>query len=703
MPKRSATVLRWQQHMHAYEGVTRGQPPTRVPPHDHAAWERWLRATGSFAFYGQAGHMSVVCEARTQHASYWYAYRSVGRQTMKRYLGAGEHVTLARLEELAGELDVAASQKRRAPLAYEPSPLLRPKLQPPQLGLPLVERVRVWGMLDACLSRRLTLLVAPAGFGKTTAIRQWLDERPQRPRLAWVSLDTADNDPIRFWRYLISACQADAPDLGKTALGLLMASLQQPFEPTSLDTAITVLLNELAERQAALLLVLDDFHLITEPSIHSSLALLIGNLPPHMHVVMTTRSLPPLPGLPQWRARGQAAELYSADLRFSPPETRAFVRQNLAATLSDVALAALEQLLEGWPAGLRMVALALHGRAGDGDIEQVIQGARGSAGLATLHHSLIEYLVHEVLDQQPAQIQQFLLATGGLERICASLCDEALGREDSAALLAGVARSGLFLESLGGDGWYRYHALFADALRREAAARQGGAALRAVALRASRWYAAHQMPIEAIESAIAASALDEAADLIERADAQGYVCAPQTLRRWLDLFPRELIYARPALCLILAMILQFPDAERDVQLPQSSAQQIAMALEKAAQGWQSQGNSPWLGVLDAFHALSALRDQAFADAVAHAQRGLDRLGGAAPDRRLRIWCGVCQLIVGLQRLHDGLLEDARQLFLLAHQASLQGSDPHFTRGTQLLLAVICTYEGDHQRAMGYYR
>jgi LuxR family maltose regulon positive regulatory protein len=274
--------------------------------------------------------------------------------------------------------------------------LLSTKLALPRLRSPWVPRQRLLDRLDAGLEQKLTLISAPAGFGKTTLVTEWAYGMKD---VAWVSLDTGDNDPIRFWRYVLTACQAFGNGIGSSALTILHTS-QEP----SLEAMLTRLINDLVQLPDKKVLVLEDYHLITSQKIHETLGFLIDHLPGTLHPVLLTRTDPPLP-LARLRARNELAELRAADLRFSRPEIEIFVQQAIPYPLPEGAIVRLEERTEGWAAGMRLVALTFQGRQEPGQIEQLLDTVAGA------HRPFLEYLVLEVLGTQPEPLQEYMLQT----------------------------------------------------------------------------------------------------------------------------------------------------------------------------------------------------------------------------------------------------------------------------------------------------
>src|SRR6266446_5521699 len=481
--------------------------------------------------------------------------------------------------------------------------LLSTKLTSPRLRSSLVSREPLLARLDEGLEHKLTLLSAPAGFGKTTLVSEWIATRSERrdsPPVAWVSLDAGDNDPVRFWRYVITACQVFDPAVGESTLALLHMS-RRPSLESVLATFINELatfINELAQLVYRGVLVLEDYHVITAPQIHESVAFLLDHLPATLHLLMLTRSDPPLP-LARLRAHGDLSELHAADLRFSLQETRAFLRQALPFPLPVEAITRLEARTEGWVAGLRLLALALQGRKDPQDLEHVLATFTGS------HRHILEYLVADVLSSQPEPLQEFLLQTSVLSRLTGSLCDTVTGRNDSERVLEQLERANLFLIPLEGVGrWYRYHALFAEAMQHEARRRLGDDALRACQSRASSWYEHHGMLTEAAEAALEAQAFAQAAVLMEQIIRPHYVQELHeyhTLRRWLDVFPEAILGQYPRLCFRFAMLLL---CSSDLKAPASPAP-IERLLHLAERAFGAEDNRSGLGEVHASRALLA--------------------------------------------------------------------------------------------------
>jgi LuxR family maltose regulon positive regulatory protein len=432
--------------------------------------------------------------------------------------------------------------------------LLRTKLFIPPVRPEWVSRPHLVERLNEGLNGKLTLTSAPAGFGKTTLLSEWIHAARQhqtRPvRFAWISLDEDDNDPTRFLAYLIAAVQTVEAGIGEGMLG--------PYEvpePPPLEPILTSLVNEIAVVQEPFVLVLDDYHTITAQAIHRALSFLLDYLPPQMHLVIATRADPPL-GIAGLRGRGQLTELRQADLRFTAEEAADFLNQVMGLGLTADDVAALASRTEGWIAGLQMAAVSMRGRE---DVEGFVRDFAGS------NRYVLDYLLEEVLQRQPEDVQTFLLQTSVLDRLSAPLCDAMLqgtgqdnGSDTLACPLAGFSsgqeileyleRANLFVVPLDDRReWYRYHHLFADLLRQRLQ-HICPETMPELHRRASVWHERHGLTAEAIDHALSAGDFERAAFLIEQsAEAtlrRGHFA---TFERWLGALPDHVIWARPLL------------------------------------------------------------------------------------------------------------------------------------------------------------
>src|SRR6266567_5648127 len=427
--------------------------------------------------------------------------------------------------------------------------LLVTKLAMSPVRSDLVPRPRLTNQLQLGIQRPLTLIAAPAGFGKTTLLSTWL-EHASLPA-AWLSLEQDDDDLTRFWTYVFTALALVHQGLGTSALALLQASTLLPLPP--IEIVLTVWINDLAALPHEVALVLDDYHLITAQPIHRSITYLLDHLPPQLHLVMATRADPPLP-LARLRARGHLTEIRAADLRFTAEETAAFLTRALGLELSDQDIATLEARTEGWIAGLQLAALSMQGRK---DIPGFLEAFSGS------HRYIIDYLVQEVLARQPEPVQTFLLQTAILERLQGSLCEAVMGEmrepgEEASgqAMLEQLEQANLFLTPLDDERlWYRYHQLFAEALRHRLQ-RRHPALVPELHRRASAWYEQQGLTHDAVHHALAATDFAQAAHLIEQAFnslvRRGEIA---TLQRWAAALPDELVRSNIELSVLQGWLL----------------------------------------------------------------------------------------------------------------------------------------------------
>ena len=413
--------------------------------------------------------------------------------------------------------------------------ILTTKLHIPVPRSKVVHRPRLIARMNEGMHHKLTLVSAPAGFGKTTLVSEWIAtcERP----IAWLSLDEGDNDTVRFISYLIATLQTIKAGIGESLLAALHAS--QP-QPPHVPTILTDLLNEISVLPEHFLLILDDYHLIDSQQVDQSVAFLVEHQPSQMHLVIATREDPQLP-LSRMRARGQLTELRAADLRFTPTEAAEFLNRVMDLTLLPEDIAALETRTEGWIAGLQMAALSMQGIL---DATTFIQSFTGS------HRFVLDYLVEEVLGRQPEKIRSFLLRTSILDRLCGPLCDAVLDSASGQETLEYLERANLFIVPLDQERrWYRYHHLFGDLLRQRAGQSQE---LPNHHRRASAWFETNGDLAGAFHHALAAGDLERAARLAEAAW-QGMERNFQTATwlGWVKKLPTEVISSRPGLCVQL--------------------------------------------------------------------------------------------------------------------------------------------------------
>src|SRR4051794_4457459 len=415
------------------------------------------------------------------------------------------------------------------------SQLVDTKLFIPSVRRSLVVRSRLSQRLARRAEAKLTLISAPAGFGKTTALAAWLAQADRQRSVAWLSLEGSDRQPASFWTYVVTALHRAAPSVGVGVLPLLQAA-QPPME-----TVLTSMLNELGALMHGLDLVLDDYHLADGPEIAAGMAFLLEHLPPQVHVVLSSRVDPDLP-LARLRARGELVEVRAADLRFTHEEVSAYFDDTTGLRLTGSDIAVLEERTEGWIAALQLAALSMRDRQ---DVAAFIDGFAGD------DRYIVDYLVEEVLARQPDDVRSFLVQTSVLDRLTGPLCDAVTGRRGAGrAMLGDLDRANLFVVPLDDNRrWYRYHHLFADVLRTHLLAEQPER-VAGLHRRASDWYDAAGDPVLAVRHALAAGDADRAADLAEVAlpDLQRER-GEAVIRAWADALPDEVLGTRPVLAI----------------------------------------------------------------------------------------------------------------------------------------------------------
>lgn len=413
------------------------------------------------------------------------------------------------------------------------SPLLETKFHIPRRRRGVVARLRLSERLKLVRDSRLTLVSAPAGFGRSTLVTEWVTTAPAdgSTAVAWLSLDQRDNDLGLFWTYLVTALATAAPGVGVSMLSRVQSA--QPIE-----AALATLLNELNSISHEVVLVLDDYHVIEAQDVQDAMTFLLEHLPPQVHLVIVSRSDPALP-LASLRARGELVEFRAADLRFTPDEAGAYLNEVMGLDLTAADVAALEGRTEGWIAALQLAALSMRGRD---DIAGFIASFAGD------DRYIVDYLVSEVLQRQPDHVRNFLLQTSILSRLNAPLCDPVTGHHGGQATLESLERGNLFLVPLDHRRfWYRYHHLFADMLRARLL-EEGPGDVHEFHRRASDWYERNDERSEAIRHAMAGEDFERAAALVElAAPAMRKTRQEATLRRWLEELPTELFPNRPVL------------------------------------------------------------------------------------------------------------------------------------------------------------
>ena len=530
------------------------------------------------------------------------------------------------------------------------TPILATKLYAPPPLRKIVRRPRLIEQLNHGIHHKLILISAPAGFGKTTLISEWVNQKDEDggmkddesnfspSKVTWLSLDERDNDPTRFLTYVIAALQEVVPTIGEEVL----AALQSPQLPP-IESILTMLINEITPPSADsvrdvsnnFILVLDDYHLINAQSVDQSLAFLLEHAPPQMHLIITTREDPPLP-LARYRARGQLTELRAADLRFTSVEAADFLNKVMGLNLSPAEIDTLETRTEGWIAGLQLAALSIRGQT---DTTGFIQAFSGS------HRFVLDYLVEEVLQQQPENVQAFLLHTSILDSMCGSLCDAVVKgienrdwrlKEDdqthknlqlpisnlqSQKILSYLEQTNLFIIPLDNERrWYRYHHLLADLLRQRLQQRDSEQIIK-LHIRASQWYEENDMELEAFHHATAANDIERAERLVAgKGMPLPYRGALIPVLNWLASLETAVLDARPSLWVLYGSVLTMSGQ------PISYAEEKLQAAEAALQNVEPDDTTrDLIGQIAANRAMLAIPNSDIETIVAQSQRALEYL------------------------------------------------------------------------------
>jgi len=537
--------------------------------------------------------------------------------------------------------------------------LLQTKLFRPPLRPSLVQRFQLIARLNDSLldanhhfTRRLTLVAAPAGFGKTTLVASWLDHLASQMPSAWLSLDEEDNDVARFLSYLLAAL--DTLDLKITEGAWALLSSPQP--PRA-EVILTLLINDVTSLSFPFLLVLDDYHAITAQPIQQALAFLLEHMPPQMHLVIMTRVEPPLP-LTLLRGRGQLNELREADLRFTIEEADAFLKQIAGQDVSAAELAALTQRTEGWVAGLQMAALSMRGRE---DVPAFIDDLTGS------HAYIADYLTREVLNQQPEELRRFLLQTSILKRLSGPLCEAVTGQPGGQWMLEALAEANLFLIALDDERrWFRYHHLFADLLGQRQS-QEHASETDDLHRRASAWFETNGYADEAIRHAKKAQDYERVADLIEAA-AEATLMRSEitTYLHWLEGVPEAILRSRPLLCIYQATAMLWS---------RFAFEDVLARLDDAVQANQ---DGRFTGEILAFQAIIAAYHGRLQESTELAQEALDLL----PEDRL-FFKSTSVSGAGLGYLWQGDVTNAARFF----DEAVRLADQNNNRLTQVLARI----------------
>ena len=563
------------------------------------------------------------------------------------------------------------------------APLLSTKFYVPPPRPALVSRPRLLALLDQGLARPLTLISAPTGFGKTTLLSEWRASAGRDYPLAWLSLDPEDNNPIRFLNYLTAALRNVVPGVSEPAPGMLRSP-----ETIQLQAFLTGLINDLDQFPEPFALVLDDYHLIRSSAVHEIIAFILDHLPQRMHLVLLTRSDPPLP-LASLRARSQLVEIRADDLRFSAGEAQAFFNPLMGLALSPGDVAAIEQRTEGWIAALQLAALVIQSPRLAQEPEAIPRFIEAFTGS---HHYIADYLSAEVLSRQPEQVRTFLLQTSILERMTAELCDRLLGRSDSLAMLRQLDQANLFLVPLDEQRrWYRYHHLFAELLRsqlQEVASEQ----LPELHQRAADWYEQNGFVSEAITHALAAGDLQQTARIVEQhAMATLMRGDSTTLLGWIASIA-ALIPQHPWLGIYQSWALLITGEIEPIETRLQAVESWIAAHPSITDAQELEDH------IAAIRALIAGRRGLAQQAITLARRALERL----PDSETAIR-GVLMLTLGDASWSSGDLVGAMQVFNQA--AHMQAATDNILPATGAFssVAALLVEQGQLRRAAETYQ
>ncbi len=563
-------------------------------------------------------------------------------------------------------------------------PLLETKLYLPKWSADLVSRPRLVNRIHP--KRKLTLVSAPAGFGKTTLLAEWVAAMPTRP-VAWVSLDRSDNDPAVYWTYLIAALNKIQPRLGERSLSLLRSP-----QPPPIESVLMTLLNELTAVKEDCAVILDDYHVIETQAIHDGIGFLLSHLPPQVHLIVASRADPPL-SLARMRSHGELTELRVSDLQFTPEEAAAFLNQVMGLEISAGEVAALEQRTEGWIAGLQLAALSLQGRE---DIPDFVAAFSGD------DRYIVDYLLEEVLQRQPDRVRRFLLQTAILDRLSGSLCDAVTDQNGGQGMLETLERGNLFIMTLDNKRqWYRYHHLFADVLQAHALM-EWPERLPSLHGQASKWYEQNGLFSDAIRHALAAQDFERAAGLVEQVwPTMRRRQQEPTVLGWIKAIPDAILRNRPVLSVAYALVLlnggqldaveaRLQDAERwlgeggkitasDKSLASSATERIVVDEKqfRALPATIANTRAYWS---------QAIGD--VASTVTYAQQALDLLPADEEYER-----GTTAALLGLAYWSNGKLEAAYRSFAEGLETFKQMGGTQTTVGGTLVLANMGIVRG----------
>ena len=562
--------------------------------------------------------------------------------------------------------------------ALNSNTLLHTKLMLPRLPVALVQRAELLKRLDLSLTKKVALVAAPTGFGKTTLVRTWIESRDFLT--AWVTLDHHDNDPVRFWTYLCSALRRLDSSFGKATLSMLASP-----QPPSFASLLTPLINDLLVWETPSVLVFEDYHAIQSSEINEGMSFLIQHLPATFHFVFITRMEPDLP-LGILRARDELVEIHASDLRFNQKETEDFLAAVTQANFPAAVVNKLWQKTEGWPAGLRLGVLALQYKGEQADVETMIESFSGS------DRYVADYLIKEVFESQPPTLQTFLMKTSFFNELTGSLCDAILGTTHSAATLEQLEHDNLFLVQLERGGrriWYRYNALFAETLQYLARQHLEEAELKRLFENASAWYEYQGLFDEAIETALAANSFDRAMALVERFIEMHDLREMQTISRWLEHIPQQEIFRYPTICFTYAQVILY-SSDRFAPL---TAARIEPFLQAAESVWRADENHQRLGQLLSFRGNVAWWQGEFQKAFDYSRQSLEKL----PEQDA-FWRGNSLLSLSYEALSTGRIGEAQDHSLEARALLGAAQNVFGVLAATQFLAEVFYWKGELEHA-----
>lgn len=648
------------------------------------AWFNWLETAQTFVFDDPAGRFTARKKRRSGN-SYWYAFNRRSGRYREAYLGKSVDMELERLRSIASALEMpdrtpvvpqatalGTPRERPSPASRSGLHILPTKLAMPRVNPAQLVRTRISERLDWALQFPLTLISAPPGYGKTTLLAQWI--AASQLSVAWVSLDSGDNDPAMFWTYVSAALDRTVRGLFETVWP--QVHVIQPQFPNAVSDTIIAALSDAAGPMA---LVLDDYQNIRSDNrlIHEAVAYLVEHLPPEAHLVLVCRADPPLP-LARLRARGHILELHAADLAFTLEESTDFLTNRMKLALPPAQVAALYERTEGWIGALQLAALSLRQRS---------NAANWLASFLDESRYMVDYLVEEVVQRVPSDMRSFLLRVALLDRLSAALCDAVTGSSNSQAMLAALERENMFLIPLADQPhWYRFHGLFASALRHYVR-QHYPEIVPEVYVRASAWYEVNNSVGEAIEYAFAGQDVRRAAELLDASAEnlleRGHI---SLLLDVLARLPDELVRERPRLCMAHAYVL-YLSGRRETFFQRMHDAQQAFALA------DQQLNPTERDVLEG----EILALSAAARTIQGQRAPGEIISSLEPSRaslpREHPLHGFANLFVGINQLIDGNVPAASGTLVTLMRASEQSGDMYLVGGSLLYLGVATVLQG----------